>query len=1031
MPTIFISYSHDSAEHAARVLALADRLIEDGLDCVLDQYIGDPPEGWPRWMDRKIKEADLVIMICTETYYKRVMGEEKKGVGLGVKWEGNLIYQHLYQNETVNEKFIPVLFEDGKFEHIPTPVQGQTFYRLDSQEAYDRLYWRLTGQHQTEKPKKGQIKKRPSRKRGSLFKDVPHTSSFASPVPQASPLALPEVSLGGLPVTGPDLFGREKELAQLDAAWENPQTNLFVLVAWGGVGKTSLVNKWLFDNMAKENYRGAQRVFGWSFYSQGAGEGKQASADRFVADALRWFGDQNPDEGDPIDKGKRLAALIKQQKTLLVLDGLEPLQYPPGSEEGRLKDRGLGVLLRELAAQNPGLCLITTRLPVNDLKNFFGSSVENMSLTHLSPEAGAQVLSNLGVLGTEKELKQAVEEFDGHALALNLLGTYLSTVYDGDVLQWDKIPQLVYAEERQGQHARRVMESYERWFAETEKGRRELQILRIMGLFDRPADLGAIEALLAEPVIPGLTDGLHLAGGVHLRSSPEWKFAIKDLQELRLLAKPHCLNHDSSDFYDYYDKASSSAHHQKIKEITQITQITVLDAHPLVREHFGEKLQQEQPEAWKEAHSRLYEYYKNLPEKELPDTLEEMEPLFAAVTHGCLAGLHTKVWEEVYWKRIKRENEHYNTRKLGAFGSDLVALSNFFEELWSRPAAELAEADKAVALNQAGFVLRAMGRLWEATQPIQACIEFDVSHERWGYATIAAGNLSELWLTLGEVAQAVEVGRQSVEFADHIDNWFEQMEERTTLAEALHQADNFIEAEKLFRKAEEIQQKEQPESPYLYSLQGFRFCDLLLSLGQYQEVQQRAKHGIKVAEESNFGLLDFALDRLSLGRAFLLQSFDFAQDDRHGELCHPVRIRRRIRTIAQAAQYLDQAVAGLREAGQQQYLPLGLLARAAFFRVTHQFDKARADLNEVHEIAARGEMRLFLTDYHLEAGRLRLAELSLPLDSRSLADSGSLLSSAREHVEKAAKLIEKTGYHRRDREVEELQGFLISKDFSV
>jgi hypothetical protein len=118
-PTVFISYSHDSEEHAARVLALADRLIADGVDCILDQYEGDPPEGWPRWMDRKIKEADFVIMICTETYFNRVMGKEQPGVGRGVKWEGNLIYQHIYQAESENRKFIPVLFADGKVEHIP------------------------------------------------------------------------------------------------------------------------------------------------------------------------------------------------------------------------------------------------------------------------------------------------------------------------------------------------------------------------------------------------------------------------------------------------------------------------------------------------------------------------------------------------------------------------------------------------------------------------------------------------------------------------------------------------------------------------------------------------------------------------------------------------------------------------------------------------------------------------------------------------------------------------------------------------
>ena len=46
--------------------------------------------------------------------------------------------------------------------------------------------------------------------------------------------------------------------------------------------------------------------------------------------------------------------------------------------------------------------------------------------------------------------------------------------------------------------------------------------------------------------------------------------------------------------------------------------------HPLIREYFGEQLKNGNPQAWKEAHSRLYEYYKALPKKQFPDTLEEM-----------------------------------------------------------------------------------------------------------------------------------------------------------------------------------------------------------------------------------------------------------------------------------------------------------------------------------------------------------------------------------------------------------------------
>ena len=126
------------------------------------------------------------------------------------------------------------------------------------------------------------------------------------------PVIPPEkISLAKLPSTSPDLFGRKAKLQQLDDAWNNQNINILSLIAWGGVGKTALVNKWL-SNLAKDNYRGAERVYGWSFYSQGAAEGRQVSADQFIAAALEWFGDPDPTAGSPWDKGERLAELIKR-----------------------------------------------------------------------------------------------------------------------------------------------------------------------------------------------------------------------------------------------------------------------------------------------------------------------------------------------------------------------------------------------------------------------------------------------------------------------------------------------------------------------------------------------------------------------------------------------------------------------------------------------------------------------------------------------------------------------------------------------
>src|SRR5216684_1600876 len=67
-PKVLLSYSHDSLEHENRVLSLADRLRAAGIDANIDQYESHPPEGWPLWMDRQIREADYVLLVCTEAY---------------------------------------------------------------------------------------------------------------------------------------------------------------------------------------------------------------------------------------------------------------------------------------------------------------------------------------------------------------------------------------------------------------------------------------------------------------------------------------------------------------------------------------------------------------------------------------------------------------------------------------------------------------------------------------------------------------------------------------------------------------------------------------------------------------------------------------------------------------------------------------------------------------------------------------------------------------------------------------------------
>lgn len=109
-PKVFLSYSHDSPEHMDRVLALCDRLREGGVDAWIDQYETAPAEGWPLWCAHKIEEADFVLVVCTETYLRRFLGQEAPGTGLGARWEGYVAVQEIYDAGTRNEKYIPIQF---------------------------------------------------------------------------------------------------------------------------------------------------------------------------------------------------------------------------------------------------------------------------------------------------------------------------------------------------------------------------------------------------------------------------------------------------------------------------------------------------------------------------------------------------------------------------------------------------------------------------------------------------------------------------------------------------------------------------------------------------------------------------------------------------------------------------------------------------------------------------------------------------------------------------------------------------------
>jgi tetratricopeptide (TPR) repeat protein len=963
-PTVFISYSHKDEIWKDRLVGQLRVLVLEGAFDLWDDRDIAAGDGWEAKIETAMERARAAVLLISADFL--ISGFIR----------GTEVPRLLQRRAQNGLRIIPLIVRPCPWRQVswlkeiqcrPTdgrPVSGGSPFQIETdlaalaEEIADLL---------SHKPKVGEGLA-PSREGGGS--------------------GGPNLDLGRLPIPGPHFVGRTAELARLDAAWNDPTIHVLTLVAFGGVGKSALVARWL-DRMAADTWRGAVRVLDWSFYSQGTKD-QATSAEPFIHHALRFFGDPDPQAGSPHDRGARLAYLIRKERTLLILDGVEPLQYPPGRVEieGRLKDPGLTALLKGLAAGNPGLCVVTTRERIADLASN-QTTAPQISLEEIDPDAAVDLLRKLGVDGRESELRAAVEEFGGHALTLTLLGNYLRRAHGGDIRKRKEID-LHRADEKQGGHAFRVIGAYAGWIGEGP----ELAILRLLGLFDRPADAGALKALRAAPPIPGLTDRLFKRKSwwewkkKEALSSEDWQTAVTALRDHNLLAAAEPQEPDT------------------------------LDAHPLVRACFAEDLESHHPAAWHEGNRRLYVHLCQAA-SDFPDTLEAMQPLYAAVVHGCRAGLQQEVMDEVYQRRIQRGSEFYSTKKLGAFGSGLTALAGFFDRPWSQPSAHLTAADQSLVLSFAAFHLRALGRLAEAVEPMQAGLEGDKAGENWKAGAIGANNLSELTLTLGDVQRAMVFGEQSVNLADRSGDTFLKIVSRTTRADALHQADRWEESPVPLREAEVL-----PEYPLLHSLQGFRYFDLLLGRAKpedgsgqdglagpgsrpeeverfrqvCQEVLERANEALRIAEDNHW-LLGIALDHLTLGRAHLGLALTAPQTATRGE--------DRSARLAQAAGPLDRAVDGLRQAGHEDQLPRGHLARAALRRFRCDFTGAAADLTEALEIAVRGRMRLHECDAHLESARL-------------CRDQGDV-AAARRHVARARVLVQETGYGRREREVRWLE----------
>ncbi|MDP8207520.1 MAG: TIR domain-containing protein [Candidatus Electryonea clarkiae] len=935
-PLVFVSYSHKDNDFKNDLTTFLSAFeLHDNLEYWIDDRLRTGDD-WKEKIETAMAEGVVaVVMLSIHFLTSKFIMEEEWPYLLGQHKKGKLQLYPIMVSPCPN-----VIKELGRLQYIPS---GSNLKKIKAEkgDGYDKILTEISGEINN-------IYKKMVSGDYDIQAQTTHKTVSTSGLETT-----PAISTHRLPTTDRKVFGRDSVLDQLDNYWNSGTHTVATVIAPGGVGKSALVNCWL-NRLHERGYRGMDGIYGWSFYSQGVREEQHAAnSEAFQIDFAKWLGVEFPEGADAYKKAELLADKVQKRKMLLILDGLEPLQ----NLQGELRDKSLAVFLKMLASENSGVCLITSRVHLADLKSIEDKFIGRLDLEALSIPDGVELLKHLGVKGLDRELEDVIKRFGGHALSLNLLGSLLFERYGGDVRHAGEIkllPRDPKDKDDSRCHAFTVVKAYVDWFGVDDS---RTEALLLLGLFDRPAEAQAIAKIRKAPAIKGMTEHINSEA----MSSEEWNSILARLRRAGLLL-PGDRNHPGA-----------------------------LDAHPLVREYFDDWLQNENKTAWQEGHRRLYKYYQSVPEKDLPDTIEEMQPLYAAVVHGCRAGEYQEALDEVYFRRIKRKSVAYNVKKLGAFGSDLTMLAGFFTESWTEIAGDLSLSDQGYILNQTSFALRALGRLGESQPPIEAALVIAVKNKNWANASRSASTLSEMYLANGKISSAVDFAEEAVKHTEEAKDEFQVYAMMTTLADALHQAGEVEKALDLFEEAEELQKKHQPQFKYLYSLQGYQYCDLILSTGNVDEVRRRFEESLEISKRNDW-LLDIGFAHLVEGRALSVRT----EESGNG--------------WAKASEHLDEALVYLRKSGMYNFIPLGLIARAEMLRLRCQegdADRAWVDLEEALEMTRRSELKLFLADSLLEATRLHLKQENITEAEKTFTE--------------AAKMVSDMGYHRRDKEVEKLR----------
>jgi tetratricopeptide (TPR) repeat protein len=416
------------------------------------------------------------------------------------------------------------------------------------------------------------------------------------------------------------------------------------------------------------------------------------------------------------------------------------------------------------------------------------------------------MLRSRGIKGSDEEMTEVIKRYKGHALSLTSVAGYLNRYYDGDIKHAPEV-EFILSDKERFKDVNKLLRKYAEKMSEAER-----IFLNIFSLFRNEVTENDFAGVFRHEM-----EDTKFNDVLVKRSELDFKDIITGLVDWRLI------------FYDTMKKTYAT--------------------YPLIKGYFESDFNEKNKRL---CHKRIYQYF-GVYAPEQPETLEEMQPLFEQVYHGCAAGLYDEVFGEIYWEKICRRVEGFITHKLGAWQTDLALVRTFFPEgdLSQMPLVSK-KSDQSWLLNEAGLTLLNTGQPKEGEELFKRKLKMNVKERQWGPASMGYQNLADLQFRSGELKLGLENAKKALDASEkaksNSDNYIRNS--KAYLAWILHLLGKSEEADKEFRQADELEEK---ISGYrLYSHRGVNYANFFLSIKRTDEAFELTKQNLEICQKNNF-----------------------------------------------------------------------------------------------------------------------------------------------------------------------------------